>query len=79
MSQKEGEQTGILFVAVEQSKGVITGAGGNREKLHVKSQQRMMFRLDNLINSLTDINVLIRLKEPVVNNELVGRMEQNHA
>ena len=38
MSQKEGEQTGILFVAVERSGGVITGVGGNGEKLHVKSQ-----------------------------------------
>ena len=29
---------GILFVAVEQNGGIMMGAGGNREKLHVKSQ-----------------------------------------
>ena len=57
MSQKEGDQTGILFVAVERSRGCNNRGGGEGEKLHVKSQQHMTFRLDYLINSLIDGNV----------------------
>ena len=37
MSQKEGEQTGILFVAVERSRGVITGAGGMAKNYMLKA------------------------------------------
>ena len=38
MSQKRGELTGILFVTVERSRGVITGAGGAGKNYMLKAK-----------------------------------------
>ena len=38
MSQKRGEPTGILFVTVEQSRGVIMGTGGTGKNYMLKAE-----------------------------------------